>query len=127
MREKPPWFTPLVLALGAGLGGLLVYTIAPEAEGHGTNAAVEAYHKRAGIVRPVVPPIKALASALTIGSGGSGGVEGPSVQMGSGIGSWLAGILGLSMHDRRIVLVAGMAGALSALFRTPLGAPLLRH
>ncbi len=123
LKEKPPWLTPFILAIGAGIGGVLVYTIAPEAEGHGTNAAIEAYHKRAGIVRPVVPPVKALASALTIGSGGSGGVEGPSVQMGSGMGSWLAGILGLGMQDRRIALVAGMAGALSALFRTPLGAP----
>lgn len=123
LDARPPLLTPILMALGAGLGGLLVYTIAPEAEGHGTNAAVEAYHRRAGIVRPVVPPVKALASAFTVGSGGSGGVEGPSVQMGSGMGSWLAGILRLSMEDRRIALVAGMAGALSALFRSPLGAP----
>ena len=117
------WLTPLVVAAGAGAGGLLVYKVAPEAEGHGTNAAIEAYHRRAGIVRPAVPPVKALASAVTIGSGGSGGVEGPSVQMGSGLGSWLSGLLGLSPQDRRVALVAGMAGALSALFRSPLGAP----
>lgn len=117
-------FLPLLLVTGAAASALLVYRFAPEAEGHGTDAAVAAFHRRAGIVSARVPPIKALASALLIGLGGSGGVEGPSIQMGSGIGSTLARLFNLNMEDRRIALVAGMAGALSALFRAPLGTAL---
>ncbi len=106
---------------GALVSSLLVFTFAPEAEGHGTDAAIRAFHKLAGILRARVPIIKAIASAFTIGSGGSGGVEGPSALMGAGIGSVLAQKLGLGLWDRRIALVSGMAGALSALFRAPIG------
>ena len=111
---------PAILG-GALVSSLLVFTFAPEAEGHGTDAAIRAFHKLAGILRARVPIIKAVASAFTIGSGGSGGVEGPSALMGAGIGSVLAQKLGLGLWDRRIALVSGMAGALSALFRAPIG------
>ena len=57
--------------LGGLLSGVLVYTFAPEAEGHGTDAAVEAFHFKGGRVRPIVPLIKVFASAITIGSGGA--------------------------------------------------------
>ena len=61
----------------------------PEAEGHGTDAAIAAYHEHDGYIRPRVPLIKLVASALTIGSGGSGGREGPIAQIGAGFGSLL--------------------------------------
>ncbi len=118
---------PLVIGLiaaGAGISSLLVYTYAPEAEGHGTDAAISAFHKRAAIISLKVPLIKAAASAATIGFGGSGGVEGPSAQMGAGIGSVLARSLRLPFQARRIALVSGMAAALSALFRAPIGTAL---
>ena len=69
--------------------GLIVYSLAPEAEGHGTDAAIKAYHKDRGIIRPVVPLVKIICSALTLGTGGSGGREGPIAQIGAGFGSYL--------------------------------------
>jgi len=109
----------LLIIAGAAASGLIVYRLAPEAEGHGTDAAVAAYHKRAVPFR--VPIVKLVASGVAIGTGSSGGVEGPSVQMGAGVGSTLARIARASLEDRRIALVAGIAGALSAMFRAPLG------
>ena len=111
----------LVLLAGAAISSLIVYTFAPEAEGHGTDAAVAAFHRRAAIIPFKVPIVKAVASAIAIGSGNSGGVEGPSVQMGAGIGSTIGRLLHLTLSDRRIVLTAGIAGALSAMFRAPIG------
>ena len=73
--------------------GLLVYSLAPEAEGHGTDAVIAAYHSPQGQIRPRVPLIKIVASALTIGTGGSGGREGPIAQIGAGFGSVLANLL----------------------------------
>jgi len=111
----------LVLVAGAALSGVIVYTLAPEAEGHGTDAAVAAFHRRAAIIPFKVPLVKLVASAIAVGTGSSGGVEGPSVQMGAGVGSTLARMLRLTLHDRRIMLTAGIAGALSAMFRAPIG------
>ncbi len=119
---------PLVIVLvvaGAAISSYLVYKYAPEAEGHGTDAAISAFHKRAAIITLKVPLIKAAASAATIGFGGSGGVEGPSAQMGAGIASVLARkILKLPFQARRIALVSGIAAALSVLFRAPIGTAL---
>ena len=68
-----PWLLLLGPTIGGILSGWLVYTFAPEAEGHGTDAVIAAYHNRQGQIRPRVPLIKIVAGALTIGSGGSGG------------------------------------------------------
>jgi CIC family chloride channel protein len=109
------------LVMGAIASSVLVYKFAPEAEGHGTDAAIAAYHRLAGMLRARVPLVKAVASSFTIGSGGSGGIEGPSALMGAGMGSIIAQVLRLDLWDRRIALVAGISGALSALFRAPIG------
>lgn len=121
---ESPLLLPLVVVLGAGISSVLVYRFAPTAEGHGTDAALEAFHRRAAVIPFKVPVVKALASSATIGFGGSGGVEGPSAQMGAGIGSFMARILGLPLEARRVALVSGMAAALSALFQSPLGTAL---
>jgi CIC family chloride channel protein len=115
---------PSIVALGAFLGGLLVYRFAPEAEGAGTDAAIMAFHRKAGLIDPRVPLVKAVASALTVGFGGSAGTQGPGVQLGSGVGSLIARVLRYGLWDRRIAVVAGMAAALSALFRAPMGTAL---
>jgi len=111
----------LVIVAGAGVSAVIVYRLAPEAEGHGTDAAVAAYHRRAAVIPFRVPLVKLVASGIAIGTGSSGGVEGPSVQMGAGIGSSIARALNLSFADRRIALTAGIAAALSAMFRSPIG------
>ena len=118
------WILFLVPALGGLVSGWLVYTFAPEAEGHGTDAAIDAFHNKGGLIRARVPVIKTLASVATIGTGGSAGREGPIAQIGAGFGSFLATRLGLSATDRRILLLAGMAGGIGATFRAPLGGAL---
>jgi chloride channel protein, CIC family len=116
-----PWLIPLATTLGGLLAGLLVYTLAPEAEGHGTDAAVNAFHNLRGVIRTRVPFVKMIASAITIGSGGSAGREGPTALISAGIGSWYARRRGRSESETRLLLLVGMAAGLSAIFRSPIG------
>ncbi len=117
------WFL-VIPALGGLVSGLIVYRFAPEAEGHGTDAMIESFHLRGGKIRKRVPFVKILASALTIGSGGSAGKEGPIAQIGSGFGSVFASALKLKPRERRILVLAGAAGGIGAIFQAPLGAAL---
>lgn len=114
----------LVLAVGGLATGLIVQSLAPEAEGHGTDAAIDAYHHKRGLIRPIVPLVKLIASAITIGTGGSGGREGPIAQIGAGFGSLLGVWLKLPVRDRRILLAAGMGAGIGAVFRAPLAGAL---
>ncbi len=115
-----PWLLVIIPAIGGLISGLIIYTFAPEAEGHGTDAAIQAYHKNRGIIRARVPILKMIASAITIGTGGSGGREGPIAQIGAGFGSFLATKLKLSDNDRRVLLAAGLGAGIGAIFRAPL-------
>ena len=114
------WMLLFMPSFGGILSGWLVYTFAPEAEGHGTDAAIEAYHDKGGYIRGRIPIIKTIASAITLTSGGSGGREGPIAQIGAGFGSFLATKLKLSERERRIMLAAGMGAGIGAIFRAPL-------
>jgi CIC family chloride channel protein len=113
------WGLLLAPALGGLASALLVFRFAPEAAGHGTDAAIRAYHRERGRIRWQIPIVKLLASALTIGSGGSAGREGPIAQIGAGFGSLLGGALQLSERERRILLAAGVAAGIGAIFRAP--------
>jgi chloride channel protein, CIC family len=115
------WLLPVATTLGGLLSGFLVYTWAPEAEGHGTDAAVKAFHRNDGRIRARVPLIKSIASAITIGSGGAAGREGPTAQIAAGIGSIVGSALKLSVEERRYLVLIGMAAGLSAIFKSPLG------
>ena len=115
------WLLASLPALGAGVGGYLVYRWAPEAEGAGADATIDAFHNQRGLVRPVVPLVKAFATIATLASGGSAGQQGPLAQIGAGLGSWLGSRLKLAPDQRRILLLAGTAGGLGAVFRAPLG------
>ena len=115
-----PWLLLIIPTLGGLLSGFIVYTFAPEAEGHGTDAAIAAYHQGQGQIRPRVPLVKLIASALTLGTGGSGGREGPIAQIGAGFGSWLGNVFHLLPSERRILLAAGMGAGIAAIFRAPL-------
>jgi CIC family chloride channel protein len=121
-------FNPFILlflpAFGGLLSGWLVYTYAPEAEGHGTDAAIDAYHRKGGFIRGRVPIIKTIASALTLTTGGSGGREGPIAQIGAGFGSYLATVLKLSERERRIMVAAGVGAGIGSIFRAPLAGAL---
>src|SRR5208283_5203606 len=97
-----PWLLLVIPTIGGVISGFIIYRYAPEAEGHGTDAAIAAYHNKDGYIRPRVPPIKLFTSAVTIGTGGSGGREGPIVQIGAGFGSLLANLMRLRPADRRV-------------------------
>ena len=115
------WLIPVVCTLGGLISGALVYGVAPEAEGHGTDTVVKALHFTGGTLRARVAPIKMLASAITIGSGGSAGREGPTALIAAGFGSIYATWLKRSDRERRLIVMAGMAAGLSAIFRSPIG------
>jgi CIC family chloride channel protein len=119
-----PWLLLIVPAVGGLLSGLLVYSLAPEAEGHGTDAVIASYHLHQGRMRPRVPLVKIVASALTLGTGGSGGREGPIAQIGAGFGSFLGGLLRMRPAERRVLLAAGMGAGVAAIFRAPLAGAL---
>lgn len=118
------WLIPIATTLGGLISGILVYSLAPEAEGHGTDTAVKSFHRAAGFIRARVPFLKMIASAITIGSGGSAGREGPTALISSGIGSIYAKVMNRSEDERRLLILIGMAAGLSAIFRSPIGTAL---
>lgn len=118
------WIVLLVPTAGGLVCGFLVYTFAPEAEGHGTDGVIRAFHSAKGIIRARVPLVKSIASIITIGTGGSAGREGPIAQIGAGFGSILATRLRLSDRERRMLVMAGAAGGISAIFHAPVGGAL---
>ena len=119
------WAIPLVVVLGALASGFLVFTWAPEAEGHGTDAAIDAVHHNPRGIRLRAVVVKIVASALTIGSGGSGGREGPTAQISAGFGSLLARVLDLSPEDGRIAVSVGIGSGIGAIFSAPFGGAVL--
>lgn len=113
-----------VLIFGSLMTGLLVTRFAPEAEGHGTDAAIRAFHGD-GTIRRRVPLLKAVTAILTISTGGSAGREGPSAQISAGFGAMIADMLGLSPRERRIALTTGIGAGIGTIFKAPLGGAVL--
>jgi CIC family chloride channel protein len=124
-RATRYWLIPVSTALGGLLSGLIVYTWAPEAEGHGTDAAINAYHRLQGRIRRRIPLVKLVASAITIGSGGSAGREGPAAQLSAGIGSAIADLLRLTPDDRRRAVAVGIGAGVGSIFKAPIGGAIL--
>ena len=118
------WLLMAIPAAGGMLVGFLGLWLAPEAVGHGTDAVIRAFHRNKGEIRARIPLVKGMLSILTIGTGGSAGKEGPIVQIGAGFGSTLATWLKLSIRDRRILMLGGVAGGIGAIFKAPLGGAL---
>nr|NIU02560.1 chloride channel protein [Nitrosopumilaceae archaeon]NIU89019.1 chloride channel protein [Nitrosopumilaceae archaeon]NIV67127.1 chloride channel protein [Nitrosopumilaceae archaeon]NIX63161.1 chloride channel protein [Nitrosopumilaceae archaeon] len=73
---KNTWVFPVIAGMGGLIVGLISSRFAPESQGHGTDAVIDAFHNKNGQIRLRIPFIKAITSAVTIGSGGSGGREG---------------------------------------------------
>jgi CIC family chloride channel protein len=120
-----PWAIPLVAFGGALVSAWLVAKFAPEAEGHGTDSAIEAVHTDPRAIRGRAIVVKTIASALTIGSGGSGGREGPAAQISAGFGSLLTRWLNLPDADGRIAVSLGIGSGIGAIFGAPLGGAVL--
>jgi hypothetical protein len=120
----PLWAKCVLPILGGLVCGFLVYPWAPEAAGQGIDATIDAFHNQGGNTRKRVAPLKFLASLATIASGGSGGYEGPVSQIGGGVASTISGALKMPLPLRRMLLLAGTAAGLGAVFKAPLGAAL---
>ena len=118
------WLLLPVMIFGSLLTGILVTRLAPEAEGHGTDAAIKAFHGE-GRIRKRVPVVKAVTAILTISTGGSAGREGPSAQISAGFGSMVADMLGLSEKERRIALTTGIGAGIGTIFKAPFGGAVL--
>jgi CIC family chloride channel protein len=118
-----PW-GPLIIFVPV-IGGMgvtwLVRTFAPEARGHGVPEVMDAIYYNKSVIRPIVAVIKSLASALSIGSGGSVGREGPIIQIGSAFGSSVGQWLRIPAWQRTTLIAAGAGAGIAATFNTPIG------
>jgi CIC family chloride channel protein len=114
-------FVPVVGAAGVAF---LVKNFAPEAKGHGVPEVMDAIYYNKGVIRPVVALVKALASALSIGSGGSVGREGPIIQIGSSFGSTVGQLLHLPPWQKITLIASGAGAGIAATFNTPVGGTL---
>ena len=124
-RFERPWAIPLVTTAGALLSALIVAKLAPEATGHGTDEAIGAVHGDPRAIRFRAVLVKMVASALTIGSGGSAGREGPTAQISAGFSSLLTRRLNLSDEDGRTAVALGIGAGIGAIFAAPLGGAVL--
>ncbi len=116
-----PWYGKLLIpAIGGAVVGPLIFFFAREAKGHGVPEVMEAVALRSGLIRKRVVIVKTLASAISIGSGGSVGREGPIVQIGSAIGSSLGQILRVSGNRMRNLVGCGAAAGIAATFNAPI-------
>jgi CIC family chloride channel protein len=121
--QPGPWgvFTAFVPALGAVVVVFLVKNFAPEAKGHGVPEVMDAIYYKKGVIRPIVAVIKSLASAISIGSGGSVGREGPIIQIGAAFGSWAGRTAGVSRWQVATLIAAGGGAGIASTFNTPIG------
>ncbi|WP_371633549.1 chloride channel protein [Streptomyces sp. NBC_01259] len=119
-----PWLGPFFVLFAPVVGGLLygplVDRFAKEARGHGVPEVMLAVSQRGGRINASVAVVKSLASALTIGSGGSVGREGPIVQIGSALGSTLGRLTKVAEGRMRLLVACGAAGGIAATFNAPL-------
>lgn len=114
------YYVILVPAIGGAIVGPLIYFFAREAKGHGVPEVMLAVAHYGGRIRPRVALVKALASSICIGSGGSVGREGPIVQIGSAIGSTIGQLLNVPSELIRTLVACGAAGGISATFNAPI-------
>jgi len=119
------WWMPLMPVLGGLIVGLMARYLSPKVRGHGMPEAVETIVFNGGKVQPRVAVLKPLATAISIGSGGPFGAEGPVIMTGGAIGSVLGQILPVSESERSVLMVAGAAAGMAATFNCPMAATLL--
>lgn len=119
-----PYLLPLTVALGGFVSGILTYLFSPESAGIGTDSAINAYHnqKKLSIKSSI---IKLITSAITIGTGGVSGREGPIALIGAGIGSTIADLFKLTQKERRLFLAVGLGSGIAAIFKAPLAGALI--
>ena len=114
------WMLIVLPTVGALVVGHITYFFAREAKGHGVPEVMDAMYRLGGNIRPRVAGAKAVASALTIGSGGSAGTEGPIIQIGAAIGSSVGQFLNIERRQMSIVVACGVAAGIAAIFNAPI-------
>jgi H+/Cl- antiporter ClcA len=113
-----------LLPIALFLSAMIVQYLAPDAKGHGTEKVIEAIHQRGGFIKPLVVPVKLLATVITLACGGSAGKEGPCAQIGAGISSTLASWLRFNEMDRKKLVICGVSAGFSTVFGTPVAGAL---
>ena len=118
-----PWgiWIIVVPVAGAVVVAFLVKTFAPEAKGHGVPEVMDAVYYHEGRIRPIVAAVKSVASAISIGSGGSVGREGPIIQIGAAFGSSVGQVISMPVRQRAMLIAAGAGSGIAATFNTPIG------
>ena len=114
------WMLIVLPTVGALAVGHITYFFAREAKGHGVPEVMDAMYRLGSIIRPRVATAKAVASALTIGSGGSAGTEGPIIQIGAAIGSSVGQYLRIERRQLSIVVACGVSAGIAAIFNAPI-------
>lgn len=114
------WFI-LVPVAGSLVVAFLVSKFAPEAKGHGVPEVIDAVYYQRGLIRPAVAAVKAIASSVSIGTGGAVGREGPIVQIGSAFGAVLGQMTRIPQWQRLTLVACGAGGGIAATFNTPIG------
>ena len=117
-------YTHLLLPVAFFLSALIVKYLAPEAEGHGTEKVIEAVHRRAGRIAPLVVPVKLVATIVTLAVGGSAGKEGPCAQIGAGLSSLMADLFRFDDSARRKLVICGISAGFASVFGTPVAGAL---
>ena len=119
-----PYLLPLTVALGGLVSGLLTHFLSPESAGVGTDAAIKAYHNKEKLsIKSSI--VKLITSAVTIGTGGTSGREGPIALIGAGISSSIGDIFRLNQKDRRTALAVGLGAGIAAIFKAPLAGAII--
>src|SRR5947199_10324131 len=118
-------FVVLVPVAGALVIGVMARYGSERIRGHGIPEAIEAILINGSRVEPKVALLKPISSAISIGSGGPFGAEGPIIMTGGAVGSMIAQLFHLTTAERKTLLVAGAAGGMSATFASPVAAVLL--
>lgn len=122
--DAPIWVKILVPTIGGLIVGPMIYFFAPEAKGHGVPEVMQAILLKGGVIRPRVALIKALASSITIGTGGSVGREGPIIQIGSSLGSTVGQFFNISGNRMKTLVGCGAAAGIAAAFNAPVAGAL---
>ena len=125
MAAPHHWWFVLLPAAGGFLVGLLIRYCAPEIKGDGIPEAMSVALNNRSIVKPRVSVFKPLSAAITVGTGGPFGAEGPIIQTGAALGSLLSQFLPASPAERRTLLACGAAAGLAAVFKTPFAGVML--
>lgn len=116
-----PWYVKLIVpVIGGAIVGPMVYFFAREAKGHGVPEVMQDVALKNGVIRPRIVLVKSLASAITIGTGGSVGREGPIVQIGSAIGSTIGQWIKVSPEQLKVLVGCGAAAGIAATFNAPI-------